>query len=71
MKFSALLILPCFLTVGAVSFASYLAFDPTPSVETTTESIVARSSTRQNGNAHRGSGRREMLASMANIQVAN
>ncbi|NET08971.1 MAG: hypothetical protein F6K09_06390 [Merismopedia sp. SIO2A8] len=61
MKFSLMLILPCFLTLGTASLVPFVAMDGTAAPTTEHQSIIADASeTREE--AHRGSGRFETVA---------
>lgn len=61
MKFSLLLILPCFLTISTVSSGSFAAFEGA-TLSDSENSIVASHRAPSNDTAHRGSGRRDVLA---------
>ena len=63
MKFSLLLILPCFLTIGAASYGSFAAIEGATLSDAENSSIVASTPAPTNDTAHRGSGRRDVMAS--------
>ena len=62
MKFSLLLILPCFLTISAASSGSFAATEGATFSNVENSSIVASSQSINRDTAHRGSGRRDILA---------
>lgn len=57
MKFSLLLILPCFLTISAASYGSFSAIEGATFSESEKSSIVASTQSPNHDTAHRGSGR--------------
>ena len=62
MKFSLLLILPCFLTLSAASYGSFSAIEGATFADAEQSSFVASAASPRNDTAHRGSGRRDILA---------
>ena len=62
MKFSLLFILPCFLTISAASYGSFTAIEGTTFSDTENSSVVANAQSPNHDTAHRGSGRRDIMA---------
>ena len=62
MKFSLLLILPCFLTISAASSGSFAALEGATFSEAENSSLVSSNQSANKDTAHRGSGRRDILA---------
>lgn len=67
MKFSLLLILPCFLTISAASFGSFAAFEGASFSNTETSATMVNAQEPSDDNARRGSGRREPIIASTHV----